>query len=367
MEYSYLKEQKSKKKRKLSFFAIFFIALLVIFSACGKGDQDSDKGSDDLSGVKNENQVEKADKKADKSKANTTGPWKIGIAQLAQHPSLDKASKGFEDALKEELGDKVKFDLQNASGETAMVSTIINAFVSQNVDLIMANATAPLQSAAAATNSIPILGISVTDYATALELNDFTGTVGGNISGTTDLAPFDQQVEIFKDLFPGNYKVAIIYSSSEANSIFQVKNMKDLLSKAGYDVKEYSFTDSNDLPAVVQQAVSQSDILYMPTDNVAASNAEAIANIVLPAKKPMIAAEEQSAKVLGVASIAVDYYELGRLTGQMAAKVLTGQADISQMPIEAAKEIKKKINVKNAHLLGVKVPTNYEVIEGTED
>lgn len=362
MNYSISDDYSATSRRSAWAKVLWLMALLFVFTACGAKDAPTSSSVTEASSGGNESGND-----ASTVSVNTQGPWKVGIAQLAQHPSLDKATQGFEDALKKELGDKVSFDVQNASGETAMVSTIINGFVAQNVDLILANATAPLQSAAAATATIPVLGTSVTDYASALELTNFEGTVGTNVSGTTDLAPFAQQVEIFQDLFPGKHSVGILYSSSEANSVFQVKNMTELLVQAGYDVKDYSFTDSNDLQAVVQKAVAEADILYMPTDNVAASNAEAIANIVLPAKKPMIAAEEQSAKVLGVASIAVDYYKLGELTGQMAAKVLRGEESISQMPIASAKEIKKKINEKNAKVLGVKIPQDYDVIEGTAD
>ena len=362
MNYSISDEYPVTSRRSAWKNALWLIALLFVFTACGtKAPSDSSASTTASSGENASSNDTSA------ISVNPQGPWKVGIAQLAQHPSLDKATQGFEDALKKELGDKVTFDLQNASGETAMVSTIINGFVAQNVDLILANATAPLQSAAAATATIPVLGTSVTDYASALEIPDFHGTVGTNVSGTTDLAPFDQQVEIFKDLFPGKHTVGILYSSSEANSVFQVKNMTELLTQAGYDVKDYSFTDSNDLQPVVQKAAAEADILYMPTDNVAASNAEAIANIVLPAKKPMIAAEEQSAKVLGVASIAVDYYKLGELTGEMAAKVLRGEESISEMPVASAKEIKKKINERNAKALGVKIPQDYEIIDGTAD
>ncbi len=334
------------------------LALVAGLSACGNGQGNAGSSSDSEAAAGSASQ--------EISAVNTEGPWTVGIAQLAQHPSLDMASKGFEDALKEELGDRVTIDLQNASGETANVSTIINTFVSQNVSLILANATAPLQAAASATSEIPILGTSVTDYASALELTDFQGVVGTNVSGTTDLAPFDQQVEIFTDWFKPGSKVGIIYSSSEANSAYQVSEMTKRLEEAGFVVTPYSFTDSNDVTPVVTQAVAASDVLYMPTDNTAASNAEGIANIVLPAKKPMVAAEAQSASVLGVASVAIDYYELGQMTGHMAAKVLTGKEKISEMPIQSASGVKKMVNAKNAKALGLTIPEGYEVIKGTE-
>ncbi len=292
--------------------------------------------------------------------------FRIGIVQLAQHPALDAATKGFRDELVAEFGDRVSFDEQNASGEVANVSTIVNDLVSKNVDLILANATAPLQTAAAATSEIPILGTSITDYATALELTDFSGTVGTNVSGTTDLSPLDRQADMFQEWFPNAKNVGIIFSSSEANSIFQVQEMTKLLEERGYTVKPFSFTDSNDLQAVVTQAVAESDVIYEPTDNVASSNAEAIGNIVLPAKIPVITGEAEPAKVFGVATLSIDYHELGVETGKMAGRILRGETKIEEMPIQSAPNVRKLVNEKNAKALGLTIPEGYEVLEGTE-
>ena len=159
--------------------------------------------------------------------ASTDGKvYNIGICQLVEHEALDAATQGFQDALKEKLGDNVKFDLQNAQGEQTTAATICNGFVSDGVDLILANATSPLQSAAAATTSIPILGTSVTDYATALEISDWSGATGRNISGTSDLAPIEEQEAMLKELFPDVKQVGLLYCSAEANSLYQTSCLR---------------------------------------------------------------------------------------------------------------------------------------------
>ena len=166
--------------------------------------------------------------------------YNIGICQQLEHPALDQATQGFEDVLKEKLGDNVKFDLQNAQNEQANASTIANNFVSSNVDLILANATTALQACAAATTDIPILGTSVTDYATALEISDWSGTTGRNISGTSDLAPLDQQEDMLVELYPDAKHVAILYCSAEANSKYQATEFEKYLDEDGISYKEYA-------------------------------------------------------------------------------------------------------------------------------
>ena len=290
--------------------------------------------------------------------------YNIGICQLTQHEALDAATEGFQDYLIEKLGeDKVKFDYQNASGDSPTCSTIINSFVSNGVDLIMANATASVQAAQAGTSDIPILGTSITDYATALSIDDWTGVTGSNISGTTDLAPLDGQAEMLNELFPDAKKVGLVYCSAEPNSSYQISVIKPLLEKMGYECTEFSFTDTNDVSAVVTSAVAASDVLYTPTDNVAASCAETIGNIVVPAKMPVIAGEENSCKGYGVATLSVDYYELGQITGEMAYDVLVNGEDISKMEVQSAPSFTKKYNADICEQLGITVPDDYEAIE----
>ena len=266
----------------------------------------------------------------------------VGICQLVQHDALDAATKGFQDALTEALGDKVKFEVQNASGDSVNCTTIINGFVSSKVDLIMANATPALQAAASATSEIPILGTSVTDYAYALEIDGWKGTVGGNISG------------------PDAKNIGLLYCSAEANSQYQVDEMTKYLTELGLTATAFAFTDTNDVASVAQAACDASDVLYIPTDNTAASNTEAIANVVLPAKVPVIAGEAGICEGCGIATLSISYYDLGVATGKMAAKILTGEADISQMPVEYAPQVTKMYNAANCEALGVTIPDGYE-------
>ena len=289
-----------------------------------------------------------------------SGKYTVGICQLVQHDALDAATKGFKDALTEALGDKVVFDEQNASGEPANCTTIVNGFVSSKVDLIMANATPALQAAAAATDSIPILGTSVTDYASALEIDGWTGTVGGNISGTSDLAPLSEQAAMIPELCPDAKTVGIVYCSSEANSQYQVDVITGYLTELGLTVTPYAFTDTNDVASVTQTACDNSDVLYIPTDNTAASNTEAIANVVLPSKVPVFAGESGICAGCGVATLSISYYDLGYATGKMAAKVLTGEASISEMPVEFAPQVTKMYNPDNCAALGITIPDGYE-------
>ena len=298
------------------------------------------------------------------SVAETAGDdtYLIGICQLVQHEALDAATQGFMDALTEKLGDKVEFDPQNASGDSANCSTIVNGFLAENVDLILANATAPLQAAAAATSEIPVLGTSVTDYATALEISDWTGTVGNNVSGTSDLAPLDQQAAMIKELFPDAKKVGLLYCSAEPNSVYQCDTIEGYLKDEGYEVERYAFTDTNDVTSVTQTACDNSDVIYIPTDNTAASNTEAIANVVLPAGVPVVAGEEGICKGCGVATLSISYYDLGYTTGEMAYKILVEGQDVTTTAVETAKTVTKKYNAANCETLNITVPDDYEAI-----
>ena len=300
---------------------------------------------------------------ADDAAAADGKVYNIGICQLVQHEALDAATQGFKDALTEKLGaDNVKFDEQNASGDSANCATIVNGFVSSSVDLILANATAPLQAAAQATSDIPVLGTSVTDYATALDISDWTGTVGNNISGTSDLAPLDQQAAMIQEMFPDAKNVGLLYCSAEPNSVYQCDVIEGYLTEEGYTVARYAFTDTNDVTSVAQTAADNSDVIYIPTDNTAASNTEAIANVVIPAQTPVVAGEEGICKGCGVATLSISYYDLGYATGEMAAKILADGADISTMPVEFAPNVTKKYNAANCEALGITPPDDYEAI-----
>lgn len=288
--------------------------------------------------------------------------YTVGICQLVQHEALDAATQGFIDALNEALPGQVEFQNKNASGDSANCSTIVNGFVSDGVDLIMANATGALTAAAAATSDIPILGTSITAYGVALDIDDFSGTVGGNISGTSDLADLEAQANMITEWFPDATKVGLLFCSAEPNSRYQIEEVAKYLSDKGIETQEFAFTDTNDVASVTQSAADYSDVVYIPTDNTAASNTEAIANVLVPAGVPAICGEEGICKGCGVATLSISYYDLGVTTGKMAAKILTGEASVSEMPIEFT-EATPKYNASMCETLGITPLDGYTAIE----
>ena len=332
-------------------------ALTMGLAACGSS------ASTDTAASTADTAASSSEAAADSTAAADGKVYNVGICQLVQHEALDAATQGFKDALTEKLGEgNVKFDEQNASGDSANCATIVNGFVSNNVDLILANATAPLQAAAQATADIPVLGTSVTDYATALDISGWTGTVGNNISGTSDLAPLDQQAAMIQELFPDAKNVGLLYCSAEPNSVYQCDVIEGYLTEEDYTVARYAFTDTNDVTSVAQTAADNSDVIYIPTDNTAASNTEAIANVVIPAKVPVVAGEEGICNGCGVATLSISYYDLGYATGEMAAKILAEGADVSTMPVEYAPNVTKKYNAANCEALGITPPADYAAI-----
>ena len=295
-------------------------------------------------------QAPAAEAPAAEAPAEEAQVFNVGICQLVQHPALDAATQGFKDALTEKLGDAVTFNEQNASGDAATCSVICNQFVSDEVDLIMANATASLQAAASATNVIPILGTSIS---------------GTNISGTSDLAPLDGQAQMLSELFPDAKTVGLVYCSGEPNSKFQVETIAPMLTELGYTVTEYTFADSNDVANVTASACAECDVLYIPTDNTAASCTEAINNVALVEKTPIVVGEEGICKGCGVATLSISYYDIGYETGLMAAEILTEGADISTMEVRYAPQFTKEYNVSICETLGITVPEDYVAIPET--
>ena len=288
--------------------------------------------------------------------------YNVGVCQLVQHVALDKATEGFVTALTDKLGDQVKINVQNAAGDSATCATIVGTFVSDEVDLIMANATPALQAAQAATNSIPILGTSITEYGVALGLENFDGKTGINVSGTSDLAPLDGQADVLAELFPDASTVGILYCSAEANSKYQVETITPFLEAKGYTVKAYTFADSNDVAAVTATACDENDVLYIPTDNNAANCAEAIKNVALPAGVPIVCGEENLCAGCGVATLSISYYDIGYATGLMAYEILANGADVSTMEIQYAPQFTKEYNAANCEALNVTVPADYVAI-----
>ncbi len=323
------------------FFTLFLaLALAASLTACGKTEAPDTSGDD----------AEKVS-------------YRVGVCQLAQHPALDAATQGFVDALTEELGEAVQIDVQNASGEATNCSTIINGFLSSDVDLIMANATPALTAAASATSEVPILGTAVTAYGVALDLDEFDGTVGGNISGTSDLADLSKQADMLTEWFPDAKNVGLLFCSAEPNSRYQVDEVTKHLTAKGLTCTEFAFTDSNDLAAVTEKAAAESDVIYIPTDNTAANNTESIGNILTAAKVPAVCGEESLCAGCGVCTLSIDYYDLGVTTGKMAAKILKGEADISTMSIEYAPAA-PKFNAAMCEKLGITPLEGYTAIEG---
>ena len=220
-----------------------------------------------------------------------------------------------------------------------------------------------LDAAASATSDIPILGTSITAYGVALDIDDFNGTVGGNISGTSDLADLSKQADMITEWFPDAKKVGLLFCSGEPNSRYQIEEVATCLANKGIETQEFAFTDTNDVASVTQSAADYSDVVYIPTDNTAASNTEAIANVLVPAGVPAICGEEGICSGCGVATLSISYYDLGVTTGKMAAKILTGEADISTMPIEYT-DATPKYNPTICESLGITPLDGYTAIEG---
>ena len=291
--------------------------------------------------------------------------YTVGICQLVQHAALDAATEGFMDALTEKLGDNVKFDLQNAQGESTTCSTIVTGFVANEYDLIMANATPALLAAVSATDTIPILGTSVTDYATALAIDDMDASVGTgiNVSGTSDGVPAQMYADTVMELVPEVKSVAVLYCSAEPNSVLQADQFIACMDELGVDTTVYTFTDSNDIQAVVTSAVEDADAMYIPTDNTAASNMTIISNVCTAAGLPVICGEEGMCAAGGLATVSISYYDIGHVCGEMAYDILVNGADVSTMPIGYAASPAKKYNPDFADAIGFEMPEGYEAIE----
>ena len=289
----------------------------------------------------------------------------VGIAQFDKHPALDAATKGFKEklvALLKEEKREVAFEETNASGEGSLCTTIVSSLVGKDVDLIMANATPCLTAAYAATSTIPILGTSITDYGAALEIDVKDGKTGKNVSGTSDLAPLDQQAKEMVTLLPKAKKIGVLYCSSEANSKFQVDEITKQLTSLGKTVTARPFVNASDLLSVCQKSASEDDAVYIPTDNTAAKNTATIDSVFAPAKKPVYAGESGICEVAGIATLSIDYYRLGEVTAQMAKNVLLGKENIREYAVQYDKDVKKLYNKEKCDALGIVVPEGYTAL-----
>lgn len=300
------------------------------------------------------------------SNSGETGKYTIGILQAVQHDALDAATEGFQAAVTAALGsENVEFNLQNAGGDSPTCATIANQFVADGVDLIMANATAALQASMAATADIPIVATSITDYATALEIDqaNWTGLTGINVTGTSDLAPHDEQAAMIQELCPDAQTVGILYCSAEPNSQYQAKVISESLTSMGLTVNEYTVADTNEIATVTTTATQEVDVIYIPTDNTIASATAAVEQVAGPAGIPIIAGEEGICKGCGVGTLSISYYDIGYRAGEMAVQILTQDANPAEMEIEYATDLTKKYVADRATSLDITIPADYEAID----
>ena len=351
----------------------FLLAMMMLLSLCACGGSNTTADTADSSGTEDTADTESADtagedageeEPAEEDAGETTGEtYVVGICQLMQHDALDAATQGFRDALTDALGDAVTFDEQNAQGDSATCSTIVTGFVANSYDLIMANATPALQAAMAATDTIPILGTSITDYATAMNMPDLdvSAGTGVNVSGVSDGVPGQLYADLVAELLPDAQKVSVLYCSAEPNSVVQADDFIAAAEALGLTCTVYTFADSNDMQAVVTSAVEDCDALYIPTDNTAASNMTIVDNVCEPAGIPVICGEENMCNLGGLATVTISYYDIGYVCGQQAVEILTG-ADISTMPIAYASNPVKKYNAAYAEGIGFEMPDGFEVI-----
>lgn len=285
--------------------------------------------------------------------------YEVGIVQLQQHVALDKATEGFKAALTEKLGDDISFDVQLASGEQTNCSTIVTKFINDGVDLIMANATPAVIAAKEATATIPIVGTSVTDYvAKEAAIVASNEAPGGNVTGYSDLSDIAAHVELTKKLCPDAKKVAIVYCAAEPNSVIQGNQAKDLYTNAGLEPIVLTATDVSSISSVVTAACQQADVLYIPTDNLFAENMEAVKNIAVPAKKPVICGESGMVQSGATATVSIDYYTLGYKAGEMAYEILVNGAQPATMPIGfmKAEDMELVINEETVAQMGLTIP-----------
>ncbi len=294
--------------------------------------------------------------------SGSDGVYNIGICQQMQHVSLDEATQGFEDALTELLGEEnVKFDYQNAGGEQANCTSIVSKFVTDNVDLIMANATTAVQCAKEATTEIPVVGTSVTDYVST-GIVDSAENPGSNVTGYSDLSDANNHVELIQQLLPEAKTVAILYSTGEENSRIQAESAAAAFEAAGLTAESYTANDSNDISSVVTEACTQADVIYVPTDNLMAANMELVKNVALNQKVPVVScftADENDGALL---SISISYYTMGYLAGEMAYEILVNGADPASMSIGvmSVEDMDITINQSVADELGITIPESMQ-------
>jgi len=286
----------------------------------------------------------------------------IGIVQYMDHIALDSARQGFIDALADNGyvdGENIAIDLQNSQGDQSNLSTISDRFVSNNVDLVLAIATPATQAIAGKTAEIPILGTAVTDYVAA-RLVDSNEAPGGNVTGTSDMNPIKEQIDLLVKLVPDAKTVGVLYTSSEDNSILQAGIAKEAIEGLGLKYVEVTVTNSNDVQQATQSIVDQCDAIYIPTDHVFASAMPVVHGVTSDSKTPVICGESGMVDKGGLATLGINYYDLGYQTGLMGVKILKGEAEPASMPVETATKFDFAINGTVAEEIGLTIPADLE-------
>lgn len=282
----------------------------------------------------------------------------IGIIQYVEHVALDSSREGFVNALKDNgyvEGQNMTIDVQNAQSDQSNLATISDRFVSNKVDLVLGIATPAVQSIAGKTAEIPILGTAVTDYVAA-KLVDSNEEPGGNVSGTTDMNPIKEQIDLLVKLVPDAKTVGVLYTSSEDNSILQAKLAKEAIEALGLAYTEVTVTNSNDVQQATQSIVDKCDAIYIPTDNTFASAMPVVHGVTTQSKTPVICGESGMVQNGGLATLGINYYDLGYQTGLMAVRILKGEAEPATMSIESASGFDFAINGTVAEEIGIEIP-----------
>ncbi len=290
----------------------------------------------------------------------------VGVIQLAPHPALDSALEGFVDGLAENgyvEGENLILDVQNAQGEISNCPTIASTLVNDGNDLIFAIATPAAQAAANATTEIPIVATAVTDFVES-QLVQSNEEPGGNVTGASDLTPIKEQLELLQQLAPDAETVGILYNSSEANSLIQADIAKAAAAELGLEMVDYTVSSTNDMQSVVTSMVGNVDAIYSPTDNLVANAVSTVATIARDNEIPYIAGEEALVEGGALATVSINYYDLGKVAGQQAAEILSGSASPANMPIafQDAQDVRTVANTETAELLGIEIPESIEMI-----
>jgi putative ABC transport system substrate-binding protein len=288
-----------------------------------------------------------------------SGMLKVGIMQIVEHPALDSARQGFIDRLNElgyTSGKNITYDIRSAQGDMATAQTIAQKFVADGVDLILAIATPTAQAAANVTKTIPILITAVTDPLAAGLIRSYDAP-GTNVSGTSDMNPVAAQLELAKQVKPSVRRIGVVYNAGETNSVVQVEAARAAAKQLGFTMVEAVVGNSSEVLQAAQSLQGRVDAIYVPTDNTVVSALESVIMVAERAKIPLIVGEGDSVRRGGLITLGIDYYRLGRQTGDMAARVFKG-AKPAAMPIEYQDELSLIVNLQAAQRMGVTIPSD---------